>query len=99
MSAPPFLRFVKKSTFCSAGMRMSIYSIRYYHNNLAHFDKNTNNDSNSGGIGFSALQGDPGTMKLARWLDVSIIKRQGRAFDASKSLMSHTDEDSIIFPR
>lgn len=32
---------------------------------------------------------------LAQWLDVSIVSRKGRAFDASKSLISKADADSF----
>jgi hypothetical protein len=39
---------------------------------------------------------DPQT--LARWLDVSIIKRKGRAFEADRTLLPLNSEDSIVFP-
>lgn len=47
----------------------------------------------------SRVTADPGTTKLAKWLDVGIITRQGRAFDASNTLMSITDENAVILPR
>lgn len=52
--------------------------------------------SNSLSTPSEIYKSDPQT--LARWLDVSIIKRKGRAFEADISLLPLDSVDSILFP-
>ena len=51
-------------------------------------DTNTTNNKNDGKESSSIFGSQASTQKLATWLDATIIKRKGIAFEASQELMS-----------
>lgn len=98
-----FINLVKKSTSCSNTRIEFARPHLNFNSSAISFDKKFDDAStmaeNTTSNIFSGHQGDPATIKLAKWLDIGVIKHQGRVFDASKTLMSTIDEDAIIFPR